>query len=77
MTDISETWRGEVNARLGAIEQKITVLETQSAVDEVHRTNVEKRLTSIENTLQWLVRLILGALILAMIGFAMSGGFSV
>lgn len=75
MAEIIDEWRGEVNGRLTAIEQKVTLLERQSAVDEVHRTNVEKRLTSIEGTLQWLVRLIIGAIILASMAFVTGGGF--
>jgi hypothetical protein len=38
--------------------------------------NVEKRLGSIEDTLKWLVRLILSALILALMGFAIGGGLA-
>ena len=46
-------------------ERDLSAIETRNAVDEVHRHNVEKRLGSIEDTLKWLVRLVLGALIAA------------
>jgi hypothetical protein len=59
------------------IEQRLQDLETRNAVDEVHRINVEKRLGAIEDTLKWLVRLIVGALVVAAIAFALRGGFSV
>ena len=58
------------------IERRIQTQETFSAVEEVHRINVEKRLASIEDTLKWLVRLVLGALILGAVAYAMKGGFS-
>lgn len=62
--------------RLTRIETRLTALETQGAVDDVHRANVEKRLSAIEDTLKWLVRLILGALILALLTYGLRGGFS-
>ncbi len=65
-----DRWRERTDGRVGALEQS-------SAAEEVHRTNTAKRLSSIEDTLKWLVRLILGALVLGLIGFALQGGFNV
>ncbi|MEM1430094.1 MAG: hemolysin XhlA family protein [Pseudomonadota bacterium] len=59
------------------VERRLNALETRTAVDEVHRVMVEKRLHAIEDTLKWLVRIVIGALILGMIGFAVRGGFAV
>jgi len=58
------------------IERRLQTQEMFSAVEEVHRVNVEKRLTAIEDTLKWLVRLIVGALIMAAIAYAVQGGLS-
>ena len=58
------------------IDRRIHALETRSAVEEVHRLNVEKRLESIEDSLRWLVRLIVGAFIMAGIAYALNGGFA-
>jgi hypothetical protein len=55
-------------------ERRLAALETRTAVDEVHRAMVEKRLQAIEDTLRWLVRLVIGALLLAIVGFAIRGG---
>jgi hypothetical protein len=55
-------------------ERRLVALETRTAVDEVHRAAVEKRLAGIEDTLRWLVRLVIGALIMAIIAFAVRGG---
>ena len=59
------------------VEKRLQSLEMRSAVDEVHRGNVEGRLTGIEEALKWLVRLIIGALVMAMIAYAVKGGFSI
>ncbi|MFT7107348.1 MAG: hypothetical protein ACJAVT_001871 [Yoonia sp.] len=47
------------------MERRIIALETRDAVDEVHRINVSDRLSAIEDTLKWLVRLIIGGLLMA------------
>ncbi len=57
------------------LEARVRTLETRSAVDDVHRANVEKRLGAIEDTLKWLVRLVFGALLLAVITYGVRGGF--
>ena len=78
----TEEWRDSLIVHIRSLEadlkilsERLTLLEIKSATDEVHRNNVETRLGSIEDTLKWLVRLIIGALILATIGFALGGGF--
>ena len=55
------------------IERRLIELETRNAVDAVHQVNVNDRLSSIEDTLKWLVRLIVGAMILAVISIALEG----
>ncbi|MBU2358701.1 hemolysin XhlA family protein [Loktanella sp. M215] len=59
------------------VEKRLVDLETQHAVNAVHRVNVADRLLAIEDTLKWLVRLIIGALIVGGITYAMQGGFRV
>lgn len=65
-----DDWQRGVDKRLNDIERK-------DAVREVHHANVESRLAGIEDTLKWLVRLIIGAVIVAVVGFALNGGFNV
>ncbi|MGB1215524.1 MAG: hemolysin XhlA family protein [Pikeienuella sp.] len=74
MTD--DEWRASAGAKLSEIERRLTQVETKNAVDEVHRTNVESRLGSIEDTLKWLVRLVIGGLVMAAMAFALKGGFT-
>ena len=57
-------------------ERRIVALETRNAVDEVHRLNVADRLGAIEDTLKWLVRLIIGGLLMAAVTYAVQGGFA-
>ena len=61
---------------LRQIEHRLFQLETRSAVEDVHRSNVEVRLSAIEDTLNWLVRLVIGALLMAAVAYAVRGGFS-
>lgn len=58
------------------MERRIVALETRNAVDEVHRSNVSDRLGAIEDTLKWLVRLIIGGLLMAALTYAVQGGFA-
>lgn len=57
-------------------EDRLAALETRNAVDEVHRQNVSIRLSAIEDTLKWLVRLMIGGLIVAGLTYALNGGFA-
>lgn len=59
-----------------SVEKRIAVLETRKAVDEVHLANLTARLISIEDTLKWLVRLIMGGLLLAGLTFLIQGGLA-
>ena len=60
--------------RLDDHDARIRTLETKDAASAVSVKGIERRLDQIEGTLTWLVRLIIGAIILAVIGFAVSGG---
>lgn len=67
--EMTDEWRR-------SIEKRLQSLELRSAVDEVHRTNVEGRLGGIEEALKWLVRLIMGALLMGAMAYTLAGGFS-
>jgi len=58
------------------VERRLAIIETRNAVDAVHRDNVSGRLAAIEDTLKWLVRLIIGGLLLGGLTFAIQGGLS-
>jgi hypothetical protein len=60
--------------RLDEHDTRIRTLETKDAASAVSVKGIERRLDQIESTLTWLVRLIIGAIILAVVGFALNGG---
>ncbi len=57
------------------VEQRLSSIETRNAVDEVHRDNVADRLGAIEDTLKWLVRLIIGGFLMGALTYVLQGGF--
>ena len=56
------------------LERRVTAIETRDAVGEVHHQNITSRLSAIEDTLKWLVRLIIGGMLLAILNYALQGG---
>lgn len=69
-------WRAKVNVSLAEIEKRLYKLETAEAVGNVNMTNIESRLAKIEGTLTKLVWLIISAIVVALMGFLVSGGFA-
>lgn len=59
------------------VERRIVALETRNAVEEVHRVNVTARLSAIEDTLKWLVRLIVGGLLMGGLAYLLQGGLAI
>lgn len=74
---MSEDLRAYVDTKVAALELRVRGIENSNAKAEVHHLNVEKRLSSIEGSLSWLVRLIIGAILLAVIAFIIGGGISI
>ena len=58
------------------LERRVTVLEKRSAVDEVHRLHIADALSKIEATLQWLVRILVGTILAALIAWIVNGGLA-
>lgn len=56
---------------------RLSALEKQSAVDGVHRDNVERRLTEIEGGVKWIQRLLIGGFLMAVIGWIVNGGIAI
>ena len=70
-----EEWRSRTDARLSHIEKRLNEAEKRDAVSDVHRHNVEKRLSNIESSLTWLTRLIVGAIIAFLLNTAFGGAW--
>ncbi|MBB5721703.1 VanZ family protein [Loktanella ponticola] len=64
------------SAWVARVEQRLNAIETRSAVDEVHRANVADRLGHIEDALKWLVRLVIGGLLMSAVAFVLQGGLA-
>ena len=58
------------------IERRLTAIELRHAVEQVHRENVAQRLGAIEDALKWLVRLVGGGFLMALLAFVLQGGLS-
>jgi hypothetical protein len=62
--------------RLLAIEVRLTAVEKALIRDEVIGEVVTKRLDKIEDTLVWLVRLIIGTIVSGLLLFLIKGGIA-
>lgn len=56
------------------IEKRLIDIETRQAVEVVHRANVSERLSAIEDTLKWLMRLVIGGLLMGGLAYVLKGG---
>jgi type II secretory pathway component PulF len=54
--------------------QRIGKLEVMEAAATVSRENMADNLKSIQSDIRWLIRLVIGALILAIVAFLIEGG---
>jgi hypothetical protein len=79
VTDISQFVERLQSAhkRLDDHDGRINRLEVHTAEEAVRAVNIEKSLTKIQDGITWVLRLVVGALIIAALGFALKGGFNV
>lgn len=79
MTDISQFVERLQSAhkRLDGHDDRLNKLEVSTAEEAVRAVNIEKSLTKIQDGITWVLRLVVGALIIAALGFALKGGFNV
>lgn len=59
---------------VSSIKNRVVELEKSSAISHVEFLSVKNDLSDIKESLSWVIKLIIGALILAIIGFALGGG---
>lgn len=64
----------QIERKMDELEKRVTVLEKDSAIVGVEFLSVKGDLKDIKDSLTWVTRLIIGALILALVTFAISGG---
>lgn len=63
--------------RIATLESKVGGLETRMAVAESNIAEIRQDIGGIKDNTTWILRLIVGALIGAIIAFLVSGGFAV
>ena len=64
---VSDEIRTYIDGKISALEGRVRLIENSNAASTVHHENVEKRLSGIENSITWLIRIILGAIVLSAI----------
>lgn len=77
------SFKNENDKRLFAVEQRLLSAEKEEAIAAVHRDELRDRLARLDesfnklnNNIGWLLKLIIGSLILAGINFAIGGGLA-
>lgn len=64
----------EVNKRVVKLESDVNDLKTRMAVAEAGIKDVKEDLSSIKNNTNWILRLIVGAIVSALLGLIIKGG---
>lgn len=64
----------EVNKRVVKLESDVSDLKTRMAVAEAGIKDVKEDLSSIKNNTNWILRLIVGAIVSALLGLIIKGG---
>lgn len=59
------------------LEKRINALELKINTLDVEKSNQKAKIDGIEDTIKWIVRLVMGAIILALVGTVLKGGFDV
>lgn len=79
MTDFSQHVQQlqQAHLRLDAHDGRITKLETHTAVAAERSEHIQKSLDKLESGQSWVIRLILGGIVMAVLAFMLKGGFNV
>lgn len=62
--------------RISALEGEVSTLKTRVAVAESNIAEIRQDIGGIKDNTTWILRLIIGGLVMAVVGFLISGGFS-
>jgi hypothetical protein len=63
--------------RFRTIEDRVAKLETNTAVIRADQKHISQGVDEIKDNVKWLMRLVIGALVLAGIAFLVNGGIAV
>lgn len=56
------------------LEARVSVLERNESAAMVTSANIDRRLQSIESSVKWLIQLVIGGFLTAMVALLMEGG---
>ena len=79
MTDLSHHLDriAQAHQRLDQHDIRLTKLETHTAVAAERAEHIQKSLDKLENGQSWLIRLVLGGIVMGALAFLISGGMNV
>jgi hypothetical protein len=64
----------ELDSNIIRIDKELTELELLVSQEQIRKENNERRVVALESTLNWIVRLIVGAVLLALLGLVLQNG---
>lgn len=65
-----------IQRQVERLDQRMNDMERNHSVSDVVMDSVNRRLGNIEDSQKWVVRLIIGAILLAVVGAALNGSFA-
>lgn len=80
MTELTTAHIDRINQahqRLDHHDNRLTMLETHTAVAAERAEHIQKSLDKLESGQSWLIRLVLGGIIMGGVAFLIAGGFRV
>lgn len=80
MTDLSHIHLeriAQAHQRLDQHDTRLTKLETHTAVAAERAEHIQKSLDKLESGQSWLIRLVLGGIVMGALAFLISGGLNV
>lgn len=58
------------------LKDRVSAIETGQAVNAERYNHIDGRLGKIEQSLTWLLRIVIGGIVVAVVGFLIRGGFN-
>lgn len=66
-----------LDTELAKVKAEMIDLKMSTAAEIIHRTNIEKQLSAIQQTVSWVLRIVFGGFLAAAIAFIINGGLVV
>lgn len=66
-----------VEERLNTVSQNVAITQVQQAHIDKRFDKIDIELASLNGTFKWIARIVIGAIVMAVMAFALQGGFNV